>query len=106
MKFNEPETDFKEVGRHFIVTFKRKKITEPEGLVERLPERLPEKLPESQKRIFIMIKENPSISKNELAAQIGISYKAIGKNIASLNKKNLIRRNGPDKGGHWEIVEK
>lgn len=97
----EPETDFKEVGRHFIVTFKRKAVSTSEGLVERLVEGLVE----SQRKIIELFKENPSISKKELAEKIGISTTAIDKNINTLKKKKLIRRIGPDKGGHWELID-
>lgn len=47
--------------------------------------------------------ENPEVSSAELAQIVGISTTAIDKNIAVLRDK-LIRRNGPDKGGKWEVV--
>ena len=96
----EPDAEFKEVGRHFIVTFKRKTFSTSEGLVERLVEGLAE----NQKKIIELIKENSSISKKELAEKIGISTTAIDKNIDSLKKKGLIKRQGPDRGGYWEII--
>lgn len=67
-----------------------------EGLVEGLVE--------SQKKILELAKQNPRISKAELANKIGISTTAIDKNIETLKQKGLIKRIGPDKGGHWEIT--
>jgi len=66
----------------------------PLGLVE-IDEDLSDKL----------IKENPYISKKELSEAIGISTTAVDKNITRLKKEGLLKRSGPDKGGHWEIVK-
>ncbi len=49
---------------------------------------------------------NPYVSKRELAGKINISTTAIDKSITALKKKGLLRRVGPDKGGHWEVVKK
>jgi len=67
-----------------------------EGLVERLVE--------SQRKILELVKKNPYVSKNELSNKVGISTTAIDKNINQLKKKGLLKRIGPDKGGHWEVV--
>jgi ATP-dependent DNA helicase RecG len=75
-------------------------------LVERVGRRLVEGLVENQRKILALMSENPRVSKRELAAQIGISTTAIDKNIVSLRAKGLIRRVGPDKGGHWEVVRR
>ncbi len=98
----EPDADFKEVGNHFITVFRRKGI---EGLVERLGERLGEKLGENQKRILQLMKGDPHITIPELAEKIGISTTSVENNLAKLKKKGLLRRVGPAKGGHWEIIE-
>jgi len=43
---------------------------------------------------------------SDLAEEIGISERAIKKHIAALKKKDIIRRIGSDRGGHWEINKK
>ena len=40
-----------------------------------------------------------------MADCIGVSRRAIAKIIAKLQSKGILHRVGPDKGGHWEIVE-
>ena len=65
-----------------------------------------DRLAESQKTILKLIKENPYISKKELSETIGISTTAIDKNITRLKKEGLLKRIGPDKGGHWESVDR
>lgn len=72
---------------------------------EKLVEGLVEGLVENQRKILTLIGKNPSISKKEMAESIGISTTAIDKNIASLKKKGILKRVGPDRGGHWEILE-
>ena len=74
---------------------------EVEGWSERLSE-----LNENQRKILNSIKNKPSISKTELAGKIGINPSAIQKNLGTLKKKGFLRRVGPARGGHWEILEK
>lgn len=50
------------------------------------------------------IKENPNISRNELANLTGISLKNIQKHINKLKELGLIRRIGSPRLGYWEIV--
>ena len=50
-----------------------------------------------------MIKDNPHISQREMAAAIGKTTKTVERIIKSSRK---IKHSGPDKGGHWEIINK
>lgn len=73
----------------------------PRGLAEKLVEGLVE----NQKKILILVAHNPYISKKAMSKEIGISTTAIDKNLIVLKQKGLLRRIGPDKGGHWEVIE-
>ncbi len=53
-----------------------------------------------------MISENASITTEQMAARLGISTRAVEKHLSNLKAKGLLRRVGPDKGGHWEVVIK
>ena len=59
-----------------------------------------------QRRLDILkaIAENPNVSAKQLAEQLGISITAVQNHLDYLKNNNLIRRVGPDKGGHWEVV--
>ena len=35
---------------------------------------------------------------------MGISHRKVQENIQKLKEMNKLKRVGPDKGGHWEIV--
>jgi len=50
-------------------------------------------------------KDTPPINIAELAEALNRSTSAIEKQISKLQELEQIRRIGPDKGGHWEIVD-
>ena len=64
-----------------------------------------DKLTDKQKMILYLIKENPSTSKKEMSEAIGIRPSSIDKNITTLKEKGYLKRVGPAKGGHWEIIK-
>jgi len=99
--------EFKEVGESFIVTVSktRRPGFHPNTIQKGLAERLVERLAESQKKILALVQANPNISKKDLAAAVEISTTAIDKNISALKAKGLLIRIGPDKGGHWSLLE-
>jgi len=104
-KENKNELEFKLAKNDFFVILKSDMLNIGEGLVDGLVVGLVDGLVESQKKILKLIKKNPRISKKEMAKIIKVSTTAIDKNIGSLKKKGLLKRIGPDKGGHWEVVE-
>ena len=59
----------------------------------------------TKSKILKEIKANPIISAKQLADILGITSRAVEKNLAKLRESNTIRRVGPDKGGHWEVIE-
>lgn len=63
------------------------------------------KKPKTRDAVLSLIKENPRHSATTLAEAIGISKKGIQRQLANLTKQGLIRHVGPDKGGHWEIIQ-
>lgn len=54
--------------------------------------------------ILELIKSNPRILAKEIAAKKSISWRAVMKHIAHLKKDGRLRRIGPRKGGHWEVI--
>ena len=45
------------------------------------------------------------ITQSILADTLQISIKTVEKHLKNLREQGLIRRVGPDKGGHWEIIK-
>jgi ATP-dependent DNA helicase RecG len=56
-------------------------------------------------KILAVLKDHPEYSLAEVAAAIGKSLSAVERAAAKLGKSGKLRRIGPAKGGHWEIVE-
>jgi len=56
-------------------------------------------------KILDLVRQNPAITREELAKAIGLSDAGIKFNLNKMKKENLLRRVGPDKGGHWEVAK-
>ena len=52
-----------------------------------------------------IIKQSPKITAKEISIVLGISSRGVEKQIKNLREQGILRRVGPDKGGHWEVVE-
>ena len=56
-------------------------------------------------KIVEQMRSNPTISIEELAELCGLTRDGINCNIRNLKNKGIIKRIGPDKGGHWEVID-
>ena len=54
--------------------------------------------------ILALIRENGNVTSTQMAAALGINRSAVSKHLKAMQQSNTILRVGPDKGGHWEIV--
>ena len=59
----------------------------------------------TSQKIVSFMSENPKITRHELSLFLAISEDAVKQHITKLVEKKIIRRIGPDKGGHWEVLE-
>lgn len=55
-------------------------------------------------RIVCEMKENPSVTINELALMLSISDRAVSKHLKKLQEQGIIKRVGADRGGYWEVI--
>jgi len=67
-------------------------------------ENAPEKLTGLQKIILHEINMNKSITYDILSSKLKKDRATIKRNIKSLRDAGLLKRIGPDKGGHWEAL--
>lgn len=65
-----------------------------------------EKKLKSRERIIVLLSQDNTLSAAALAERIGITPKAVEKHIARLKADGVIKRIGPDKGGHWQVIKK
>lgn len=59
----------------------------------------------TKSRIVEIITGNPNVTIPQVASQLGLNPRGIAKHFKELQDKGIIRRVGPDRGGHWEVVE-
>ncbi len=52
------------------------------------------------------MRDDPFVTQVRLVELVGIAKTNIEKNIKFLKENGWIRRVGPDKGGHWEVLGK
>ena len=60
----------------------------------------------TREKIVRLIQENPTITTDQLAESLEVSVKGVEWQLNSLKRDNVIKRVGPDKGGHWEVLGK
>jgi predicted HTH transcriptional regulator len=58
-----------------------------------------------QGQILSLIKDNHQITYDALAAQTEQNRKSVQRQIQALKEKGMLRRIGPPKGGHWEVIK-
>lgn len=56
--------------------------------------------------ILDMIIQNAKVTSTQMAESLGINRSAVSKHLKKMQENGIIKRVGPDKGGHWEIIEK
>ena len=76
-----------------------------EKVGEKVGERVGEKLTSNQRQILAILLEAPHTSAKTLAEKIGISVRKTEVNLRKLRERKLLKRVGPARGGHWEVLE-
>ncbi len=56
-------------------------------------------------KLWDLLKEQPHLTLAGMVAALGITRSTIQKHLANLKASGRLRRIGPDKGGHWEVVK-
>ena len=69
-------------------------------------QKTPRKHPENARKILDILSQNPFAGRQELAKTLGMTEDSVKWNMNKLRDSGTIRRVGPDKGGHWEILKK
>ena len=60
---------------------------------------------ENEKIIYTLMKENHKITVTEIIEKTNIPRRTINRIITSLKEKEMIDREGSNKGGHWKILK-
>ena len=84
---------------HYKITFPLEKDVIPEKVSEKTSEKTSEK-------ILHEVQKNQHVTIAELSEIIGVTPRSIERNIQKLQGEGMLKRVGPDKGGHWEVIDK
>ncbi len=57
----------------------------------------------SSEKILAALARNPKASARKMAMALGLTQRAVEKQVSSLKAAGRLRRIGPDKGGRWEV---
>ena len=106
----KPTIESKQGG--VLVTFQRNNVNIPkqkpidaQNVAESAQENSQKTQQKTQQKILNLIKRNPNITTQEMSDLIGIDRSNVWRNMKMMQQQGIIRRVGPDKGGHWEIIE-
>ena len=61
-------------------------------------------LTETQENIMKLIKKNNRITQSEISNILDINITTVARNLKELKNQNIIKRNGSNKNGQWEIL--
>ena len=75
------------------------------SVVENVVDKLTERQRLVLKSLRAAVVEDEVETAQSLSQKIGVSQRSVQRDLATLSAKGFIRRIGPDKGGHWEIVK-
>ena len=86
-----------------FISFMLKVIYSSIKKINNTTQKTTQKLNDNQIKILEYIKENPKITRNELANKLSISPDGVKYNLKQLVDKEIIERIGTDNGGYWNI---
>ncbi|CAN5490676.1 helix-turn-helix domain-containing protein [soil metagenome] len=59
----------------------------------------------TQKKILVLLKAQPSITRKELAERIGITLDGVKYHLAKMAAAGVVRHVGSARAGHWEVLD-
>jgi len=75
-----------------------------ERVGKRVGERVGESLSAKQQEILNLVRADPRISAKRISSKIGISTRKTEDHLRKLQIGGFLRRVGPRRGGHWEVL--
>ena len=75
-----------------------------ENIAENIVDSIVEKLSTTRAKIVRIIWKNPNATAQSISKEINIASRNVQEHLRKLQEQGVIRRIGPDNGGHWEII--
>ncbi len=74
------------------------------AIFRRAPEFAMKEQKEGSEKILFILEQRKRASAREIAETLGLTPRAVEKNIAALKTAGRLKRIGPPKGGFWEVI--
>ena len=74
------------------------------NITENIVDSIVEKLSTTRAKIVRIIWKNPNATALSISKEIDIASRNVQEHLRKLQEQGVIRRIGPDKAGHWEII--
>lgn len=75
-----------------------------ESIAENIVENIVENLSAMRGSIVKIIWKNPRATAQSISKEVGIAPRNVQEHLKYLQEAGILRRIGPDKGGHWEVL--
>jgi ATP-dependent DNA helicase RecG len=100
---NGNKVEFRFTDAFWITLYSNKNVTVK--VTDKVTNKVTDKVTDNQSLILQYIIEREDISTRDLAEMVGISQRKVKENIAKLKVLGILKRIGPPKGGHWQVLE-
>ena len=87
------------------IPFKKIELNKSIPSENKVDSKMDHKFNKSQLLIVSTIKNNPNITAKQLTTITGLSEIGVKKNMKILKDKGIVKRNGANKDGYWEVLE-
>ena len=95
---------FAKAGKNEVTGNMKGDLKDISGSQKEITDYPKEMISDRQSEILELIRENPSITRTELAGKLNINESAVQKHILMMKKMSLIERKGGKKAGRWIII--
>jgi ATP-dependent DNA helicase RecG len=101
-----PDIEFRDDrdGSLFVATVKRKVLAPGEVVDDHAQKTTQKTTQKTPQKLLDLISQDPSVTRQSLAEALGITPDGVKYHLRKLQDQGRLRRVGPDKGGHWEVV--
>ncbi len=93
------------IGIKEKVNEKQKDIGETQESTQKNGQKMARKCPENAQKILDIISTDKSTTIAKLEIELNLGHTTLKKILREMQNENIIRRIGPDNGGHWEVIE-
>jgi ATP-dependent DNA helicase RecG len=90
--------DYRESGDGYLA-----RLEYLEQRKETTPKTTSKTAPKTRERLLALMRENPRITREEMAGHVGISINGVKQHIATLKKEGVLKRVGDNRTGHWVV---